>query len=79
MGGSLALQSFENSLSDLEPLNSLKRKIQQKNTEMRDISRQLGEIRAKQVEIRDEREQYDDAMRLGLFTSTVQKRCLTRA
>ena len=59
------LQSFENSLSDLEPLNSLKRKIQEKNTRMRDIGRQLGEIRTKQMEIKDEREQYDDAMRLG--------------
>ena len=57
------IQTFENSLSELEPMESLRHKIQEKNTAMREIAKQLGDVRDKQMDIGNEREQYQDVIR----------------
>ena len=57
------MQSFENSLKELEPPDSLKRKIQEKNHQMRQISEEINEIHTKQMDIKNESEQYRDAIR----------------
>ena len=57
------VQTFENSLSELEPPDSLKRKIHEINQRIRDIAQKSGEIHAKQMDIANEREQYQDTIR----------------
>ena len=57
------MQSFENSLTELEPFESVKRKIQEKNVLIREIARKSGDIRTKQQDINNEREQYQDVIR----------------
>jgi septation ring formation regulator EzrA len=57
------MQSFENSLKELEPSDSVKRKIQEKNQRLRAIVQQMDEIHTKQMDIRNESEQYRDTIR----------------
>ena len=57
------MQSFENSLKELEPPDSLRKKIQEKNHQMRQISEEINEIHTKQMDIKNESEQYRDAIR----------------
>ena len=57
------MQTFENNLSELEPLDSLKQKIHEINQRIRDIAKKTGEIHAKQMDIANEREQYQDTIR----------------
>ena len=57
------MQSFENSLKDLEPMDSLRKKIQEKNNHMRLIAQKMDEIHTKQMDIKNESEQYRDAVR----------------
>ena len=57
------MQTFENNLSELEPPDSLKQKIHEINQRIRDIAKKSGEIHAKQMDIANEREQYQDTIR----------------
>ena len=59
----LIMQSFENSLKDLEPSDSVRRKIQERNRRMRMIGQQMDEIHTKQMDIKNESEQYQDTIR----------------
>ena len=57
------LQSFENSLKDLEPMESLRKNIQDKNHSMRAIGQKMDEIHSRQMDIKNESEQYQDTIR----------------
>ena len=63
----LFLQSFENSLSELESLESLRRKVHDKNACLRDVAEQLAEVRTKQMDISSERQQFQDAIRYRYY------------
>ena len=57
------MQSFENSLKQLEPFESVRRKIQEKNQRILIIGQQINEIHTKQMDIKNESEQYRDTIR----------------
>jgi prefoldin subunit 5 len=73
----LTMQSFENSLKELEPSDSVKRKIQEKNQRMRIIGQQMDEIHTKQMDIKNESEQYRDTIRYECIIYIAQA-CLFR-
>lgn len=66
------MQSFENSLKDLEPSDSVRRKIQEKNHRMRIIGQQMDEIHTKQMDVKNESEQYQDAIRYKILMNRSQ-------